>query len=129
MLIVVYFSCIIYPDKDYIYFGEIKMKKDLTVPLLSVCSKLEIDGLINHILGGVLFTSSKEVEVKSSADNVHFSIIGMLEYFRKKDENRTVHDIINFLTKNFKHLRQQSNLGNLSGNFINTGRHFSDYTC
>lgn len=99
---------------DYIYFGEIKMKKDLTIPLLSVCARLEIGGLITHILKGVLFTKSTNKEIEVNSQKVHFSIIGLLEHFREKDENKTVQEVIKFMACHFTRLADQTNLGNLS---------------
>ena len=91
------------------------MKKDMTIPLLSVCAKLEITGLINHILMGVLFTKSTSREVELNSQKIHFSIIGILEHFRHNDENKTVQEILRFIAAHFQSLRDQSNLGDLSG--------------
>jgi len=90
---------------DFIYYGEITLRRDQLLPLLLVGSKMEIEGLIEHLLSGVLMETYRKV------DKEWFTLIGILEYFREKEEHETVSTILSFLARHFRCLKLQPNLG------------------
>ncbi|CAG5104992.1 Oidioi.mRNA.OKI2018_I69.chr1.g1736.t1.cds [Oikopleura dioica] len=89
---------------DFIYYGEITLRRDQLLPLLLIGSKMEIEGLIEHLLSGVLMETYKKI------DKEWFTLIGILEYFREKEEHETVNTIIAFLCRHFRCLKLQPNL-------------------
>ena len=96
-------------DLDFIYYGEITLRRDQLLPLLLIGSKMEIEGLIEHLLSGVLMETYKKI------DKEWFTLIGILEYFREKEEHETVNTIIAFLCRHFRCLKLQPNLSKFHG--------------
>ena len=70
---------------------------------------MEIEGLIEHLLSGVLMETYRKV------DKEWFTLIGILEYFREKEEHETVSTILSFLARHFRCLKLQPNLGKFHG--------------
>ena len=55
------------------------MRKDLTVSMIAVSSKLEIEGLINHVLRGVLLSTQTDKVLHHEEKKVHFRIGQLIE--------------------------------------------------